>query len=61
MVKKQYDSYVKKATFANDEAERLRNFSKAENLMDELPIIPILYLHKSLHLRDEVKDGIQTS
>ncbi len=53
---KQYDSYVKKATFANNEAERLRNFSRAEEiLMDELPIIPIYTYTRVYMLRNEVK------
>ena len=53
---KQYDSYVKKATFANNEAERLKNFSKAEEiLMDELPIIPIYTYTRVYMLRNEVK------
>jgi oligopeptide transport system substrate-binding protein len=53
---KQYDSYINKATFANDESERLKNFSKAEEiLMDELPIIPIYTYTRVYMLRDEVK------
>ena len=53
---KEYDSYIKKATFANDESERLKNFSSAEQiLMDELPIIPIYTYTRVYMLRDEVK------
>ena len=53
---KEYDSYIKKATFASDELERLKNFSSAEQiLMDELPIIPIYTYTRVYMLRDEVK------
>ena len=53
---KKYDSYIKQATFANNEAERLINFSKAEEiLMDELPIIPIYTYTRVYMLRNEVK------
>jgi oligopeptide transport system substrate-binding protein len=53
---KKYDSYIKKATFAINEAERLINFSNAEEiLMDELPIIPIYTYTRVYMLRNEVK------